>query len=63
MEGYYVRGGRPSHGAAEPEAVLEAAMAQLRGAQAAGPPPFIPAARFEGRKPGYYFGTARQGVG
>lgn len=63
----------------QPEAiaVLEAAIQQAQakarqhlastkgGSQAAQPPAvtFIPASRFEGRKPGYYFGKGVRGLG
>jgi hypothetical protein len=46
--------------------VLDAALAQLRQraqARAVDAPPFIPAARFTGRKQGYFFSRGREGVG
>jgi hypothetical protein len=61
----------------EPVAVLNAAIQELVGQQqakapavqeqqqpaAAEVPHFLPAARFQGPKQGYYFGTAEEGTG
>ena len=49
---------------AEPAAVLEAAISALESSGGArSGPPFIPNAAFSGRRPGYYFGTSKQGTG
>ena len=51
---------------AEPAAVLEAAISALQESAGEAPrsgPPFVASATFSGRRPGYYFGTSKQGTG
>ena len=51
-------GKQRDYGSGEPGAVLEAAISALQQPRASSGPPFVAAATFSGRRPGYYFGTS-----